>query len=155
MAFCGYNETMANGIRLLIEGMIEAMLARHDSGTSMEEVLRTELIDLAKMNETLTMADRQPGDLLNALTAINLFAQTIFSRSIDKKTDAGRFADECRHSSLAFIKLVKLTEERHLSELHRRKVGHGSTIAMESVAKWLLQHASEVAESKTDEVAIV
>jgi hypothetical protein len=155
MAFCGYNETMASGIRLLVEGMIEAMLARHNSGASMEEVLRTELIDLAKMNETLTMADRQPGDLLNALTAINLFAQTIFSRSTGKKSDADYFAEECRHSGIAFINLVKLTEERHLSELHRRKVSHGSAIAMESVAKWLLQHASEVVESKADEVATV
>lgn len=155
MTFCGYNETMANGIQLFVEGMIEAMLARHSAGTSMEEVLRTELIDLATMNDALKKTSMRPDDLLNALVAINTFAQTIFSRSINKKFDADQFAKECRRSGLEFVKLVKATEERHLGELRSRGVRHGDAVAIEAVGKWLLQHADDVVDDRVNKLATV
>lgn len=156
MTFCGYNETMANGIRLFVDGMIEAMEARHESGASMDEVLRTELLDLAGMNKALNEAPpRHRGDLLNALVAINVFAQTIFSRSTSKNIDARQFADGCRNSALEFIKLVKLTEERHLIELRKRRVNHGDAIAIKSVGDWLLHHADSVVDGVANETATV
>lgn len=139
MVFCGYNQTMADGLELFVEGMIEAMLTRHDSGLSMDEVLRTELRDLTSLNETLNGANRQVSDLLNALVAINSFAQTIFTRAKGEEIDAERFAGECRRSGQAFINLVRMTEERHLSELLNRGVGHGDVDAIKAVGGWLLQ----------------
>jgi hypothetical protein len=137
---------MAEGLRLLVEGMIEAMLSRHDQGTPMEEVLRTELIDLTAMNATIEEVDRQPSDLLNALIAINIFAQTIFTRSKAENLDSLRFAEECRASVETFVRLVKLTEERHLDELDKLHATHGDIPAIRAVGKWLLQHADETAD---------
>ena len=147
MVFCGYNDTMADGLRLFVEGMIEAMLARHDVGVPMEEVLRTELVDLAKLNETLGTANREPSDLLNALVAINVFAQTIFSRSIGENIDAEKFTDSCRNSASLFVELVRVTEERHLEELHKRRANHGDALAIQSVGNWLMRRVDLAVDS--------
>jgi len=153
MVFCGYNDTMASGLKLFVEGMVEAMLARHDAGVPMEEVLRTELADLARLNAVLESGRRDSGDLLNGLIAINEFAQTIFSRSLGRGFDANRFADECRHSALAFVELIKVTEEQHLAQLRARGVGHGDPIAIELVGKWLLGNSADVVDGNSLDVA--
>ena len=139
MVFCGYNETMAQGLAIFVEGMIEAMVKRNGSGTPMPEVLRTELLDLAALNESLSSASRERADLTNALVAINTFAQTIFSRTVESSSSADEFAAECRRAAQSFIELVKLTEERHQYELARLAAHHGDKRAIECVGEWVLQ----------------
>jgi hypothetical protein len=139
MAFCGYNDTMADGIRMLVEGMIEAMVARHTRGEPMKEVVETELRDLRVMNSVILEQEPVPR-ILEGLAAINLFAQSIFSLSRDSSDDPDDFAKACRKQCERFIKLVQVTEQRHEAEMEA--TGRGDA-AITAVAKFLLEKEKE------------
>jgi hypothetical protein len=143
MTFCGYNDTMATGIRTLVEGMIEAMAARHARGLPMQEVVRAELRDLDAMNRALLERARQD-TFLPGLCGINLFAQVIFTAAQNESGTLKRFSAACRRHCETFIELVRATEERHQYEL-AACASEAGTEAIERVAAWLLANEASAA----------
>lgn len=135
MTFCGYNPTMAKGLRTFAEGMVLAMEERHSKGVSMPDVVRSELIDLARMNEVLKAGETTLE--LDALMAINCFAQAVFTAAAPQAGSAPEFRKACLAFADQFVALVKETEDQHQFELGARESMSGDVAAIEAVARWL------------------
>ncbi len=59
MAICGYNEKIDNGLKLLVEGMIDALEKKMEGG-SVTVVLQRELVEL----DNIIAAEDRPGENL-------------------------------------------------------------------------------------------
>jgi hypothetical protein len=133
VTFCGYNETIADGIRLLVGGMIEAIDAK-SGGDGIADAVASELQDLKIMNWHLSKSAQADSELA-ALSGLNLFAQVIFTSA--QVTDQESFHRSCHETCERLIELVKQTDTRHLRELGSGERSSSEAIAL--VAQWLMR----------------
>jgi len=134
MSIGGYNDTMAAGIRMLVEGIIQAVASRHSRHTPLHEIVESTLRDIGAMNSRL-LAQRDLPDSLRGLVAINLFVESVFPSSQDLGEEIEAFSSECRARCEQLIELARLTKERH--ELELEKAGQRN-VATKAVTKTLL-----------------
>ncbi|MBT0769855.1 hypothetical protein KIH74_13035 [Kineosporia sp. J2-2] len=81
MVVCGYNDTMGDGIRLLFEGMYQAILAKSvQERSTFRDVLCRELIEIPNVNRQLSVA---PSLDLQMFLGLNGMALPHFTRLLD------------------------------------------------------------------------
>lgn len=115
MTVCGYNPRMGMGIRILFEGMHEAIAAKsRDEGISFDDVLRRELVEIPRINAALGMG----ADAISAMFAgLNDMALAHFSELLEGAgpavdlSDAETFMAEVER----FLKVLEEVEEYNLS----------------------------------------
>lgn len=125
---------------MFAEGMVLAMEERHAKGVPMPEVVRSELVDLARMNKGLEGGSASLKN--NALVAINLFAQAVFTAASPYAATPSDFRRACLAFADEFIDLVKDTELQHQAELDTRGTRSGDTEAIDAVSQWLQDRAA-------------
>jgi hypothetical protein len=82
MGICGYNAKMGDGIRLLFEGMYEAISDKSKAeGISVVDVLRRELIEIPRINVALRSGDQTA---LTMFYGLNVMALAHFSTVLEK-----------------------------------------------------------------------
>ncbi|MBT0769856.1 hypothetical protein KIH74_13040 [Kineosporia sp. J2-2] len=81
MVVCGYNDTMGDGIRLLFEGMYQAILTKSEQERStFRDVLRRELFGMLDVNRQLSVASSPD---LQMLLGLNGMVLPHFTRLLD------------------------------------------------------------------------
>lgn len=86
MAVCGYNARMGEGIRLLFEGMYEAILDKsREEGIAFEAVLKRELIEIPQINAALGRANDHIAGMFGGL---NVMALAHFTQALDRPGSA-------------------------------------------------------------------
>lgn len=143
MAICGYNDKIGDGLRILVEGMIEALEKKAESASA-NEVLDRELIELEAMISTMK---RARGDTLPEMfVGLNMLAKALFERVQNnlRQTNGEDIARECKSVGKAFIHLLSETEKRNeFQKLAMAKNMPVDKLAT-ALAEWVLsQSASE------------
>jgi len=141
MAICGYNEKIGNGLKLLVEGMIDALEKKMEVGSA-NAVLQRELLEL---DNIITVLRTAPGETLPEMfIGLNLLARAMFSE-VQKElliSDNNDLAGACRRVGDSFIGLLAQTELKH-QELRSHSDGHTSIAAQaRSLAQWALEKSS-------------
>jgi len=88
MGICGYNAKMGDGIRLLFEGMYEAIFDKSEAeGISVVDVLRRELIEIPGINVALRSGDKTALKMFYGLNVMALahFSTVLTNTERDKK----------------------------------------------------------------------
>lgn len=141
MTICGYNETIGRGLRLLIQGMIEA-LERKSEACPINELLDREVVELEAMIETLGVDDRNT--LAQMFVGLNFLARALFEQVRQNQSNASdtTWHDEMRSIGEAFNILLSRTED-HGEQ--RRAAGEGRPPQQfaKELARWALQNCDE------------
>lgn len=141
MAICGYNEKIGNGLRLLVEGMIDALEKKMEAGSA-NAVLQHELLEL---DNIITVLKTAPGEVLPEMfIGLNLLARAMFSEVQRELTisDSNDLAGACRRVGDHFIGLLAQTELKH-QELRSHSNGRASIAAQaRALAQWALEKSS-------------
>ncbi len=112
MAICGYNEKIGNGLKLLVEGMIDALEKKMEGGSA-NAVLQRELIEL---DNIITVLRTAPGEVLPEMfIGLNLLSRAMFSEVQRELVVSGtnNLAGACRRVGENFIGLLAQTELKH------------------------------------------
>ena len=137
MAICGYNEKIGNGLKLLVEGMINSLEKKMEAGSA-NAVLQRELVELDNIITTLRTA---PGETLPEMfVGLNLLARAMFLEVQKELLASGNndLAGACRRVGNNFVDLLAQTEAQH-QEL---RDGHGSVAEQARVlAQWFLERS--------------
>lgn len=141
MAICGYNEKIGNGLKLLVEGMIEALEKKMEAGSA-NAVLQRELIEL---DNIITVLKTASGEVLPEMfIGLNLLARAMFSEVQRELAISGTndLADACRRIGDHFIGLLAQTELKH-QELRSHSDRQASVAAQaRALAQWALEKSS-------------
>jgi hypothetical protein len=141
MAICGYNEKIGNGLKLLVEGMIDALEKKMEAGSA-NAVLQRELMEL---DNIITVLRTAPGEVLPEMfIGLNLLARAMFSE-VQRElaiSDTNDLAGACRRVGDSFIGLLAQTELKH-QELRSHSDGRASIAAQaRTLAQWALEKSS-------------
>jgi hypothetical protein len=140
MAICGFNDKIGQGIRLLFEGMIDA-LEKKAAATSTDEVLQRELVELDNIISVLRTA---PGEVLPEMfIALNLLARSLFTNVQNelRSSKSNNLARACREVGDNFIDLLAHTELKS-EELRSNQNGNESIAAdARKLAQWALERS--------------
>lgn len=117
MGLCGYNEKIGAGIRTLIEGMIEAMLAKDISKHGIRSIVEIELAELEASNRALSTRPDMLG-YLDGFLAINRFAQVLFVRAAEQLERSGdwspiAFKSACELEGNALVNAMRTIDQQH------------------------------------------
>jgi hypothetical protein len=138
MAICGYNEKIGNGLKMLVEGMIDA-LEKKAATSSAEVVLKRELVELDNIISVLKTA---PGEVLPEMfIGLNLLAKSMFSE-VQKELYSSQsedLASACRKIGNNFVDLLAQTELKN--EELRSRLDAGGSVAenAQNLARWALK----------------
>lgn len=137
MAICGFNDKIGEGLKLLVEGMIQALEAKA-AATSAEEVLQRELLEL---DSIISVLETAPGQVLPEMfIGLNLLAKAMFVETERELRYTGNsdLGTVCRRIGTEFIDLLARTEDR--SQAMRRQARSESiTAEAEKLAQWALE----------------
>jgi hypothetical protein len=140
MAICGFNAKIGEGLRLLVEGMIEALEKKARTSSS-NEVLARELVELDNIVSVLRSA---PGEVLPEMfIGLNLLAKSLFAEVQNELRSSGShdLATACREVGKNFVDLLAQTELRS-EELRSHQHGNGSIAAeARELAQWALERS--------------
>jgi hypothetical protein len=141
MTICGYNDTIGGGLRMLVDGMVEA-LEKKAAKTSVQEVLEREAVELEAMITTMRTA--QGETLPEMFVGLNLLAKALFQRVQEdlKLQNSDDLGAACREIGESFIELLSDTETEY--EVQREAGGENlsaQTCARE-VAEWALRRSA-------------
>lgn len=148
MTICGYNDTIGEGLRMLVDGMVEALEKKAES-TSVQDVLAREAVELDSM--IAVMRNAQGGTLPEMFVGLNLLAKALFRR-VQEDLIAQNSEDlggACREVGESFIELLSNTENEYEE---RRALGGKSLSAQEcarEVAEWALRRSVDLGSQKT------
>jgi len=138
MAICGYNDKIGEGLRLLVEGMVDA-LERKAATASADEVLATELRELDAMISTLGTAEGET--LPQMFVGLNVFASALFS-DVQRQllsSGSGDLSAPCRRVGEDFVDLLIETEgksqELRSSDYEKRS----ASVFAKTLAEWSLR----------------
>jgi len=144
MAICGYNEKIGEGLRILVDGMVEALENKVDHST-VEEVLRREVIELETMIFTMKKAENET--LTEMFVGLDILAKALFERVRknlkDLKSEA--LGAECRGVGESFIALLSEAEKRS----EQRRIINGKEIPPEIFARELAEWVVRQGEAET------
>lgn len=148
MAICGFNEKIGNGLRLLSEGMIDALETKAVRSTP-EKVLARELVELENIISVLRTSE---GEVLPEMfIGLNLFAKALFVRAQQDLTSLRGESLEtvCREISENFIDLLSQTERRSEQMPLREDGSEAVAKRARELAQWALdQSRCDVAVSR-------
>jgi hypothetical protein len=141
MAICGYNEKIGNGLKLLVEGMIDALEKKMEDGSA-NVVLQRELVEL---DNIIAVLKTVPGKTLPEMfIGLNLLARAMFSDVQKELLVSGNndLAGACRRVGDGFISLLAQTELKH-QELRSHDDGRTLAAAQaRTLAQWALERSS-------------
>jgi hypothetical protein len=144
MSICGYNDKIGDGLRLLVEGMIEA-LDRKTKASPIAAVLDREVTELEAMIGTLSKADHCT--LAQMFVGLNILARALFEqvRQMPGVERESSWADECRSVCEAFTVLLSRTENHYEQSEQRRSALTKRSVERlaEQLALWALRHSEE------------
>jgi hypothetical protein len=147
MAICGYNEKIGNGLKLLVEGMIDALEKKMEAGSA-SAVLQRELVELDTIIAILRTA---PGEVLPEMfIGLNLLARALFSKVQQEllASDSNDLAGACQRVGDDFIGLLTQTELKH-QELRSHDDGRISIAAQaRALAQWALERSLSYAQTE-------
>jgi hypothetical protein len=141
MAICGYNEKIGNGLKLLLEGMIESLEKKMESASA-DAVLQQELVELDNIIDVLKAAPEEV--LPKMFVGLNLLAQAMFLEVKEEflSSDEQDLGSVCRMIGSRFVDLLAETERRH-QELRSFNTDQLSIAEhARSLARWALQKSS-------------
>jgi hypothetical protein len=143
VAICGYNEKIGDGLRLLIEGMVDALETKTQV-VSVNSVLSRELIELDSIISVLRSAR---GDVLPEMfIGLNLFASALFAAVRREVCSAAppTLANACMKVGEQFIELLSMTERENqllpLSEWSDDAIASRAKL----LAGWALQQSKRL-----------
>lgn len=140
MAICGYNEKIGNGLKLLIEGMIDALNGKMEVGSA-NVVLRRELVEL---DNIITVLKTVAGETLPEMfIGLNLLARAMFLEVQEELLITGNddLTGACRKVGDSFIGLLAQVELKH-QELRSHSGDYTSVAAQaRTLAQWALEKA--------------
>jgi hypothetical protein len=143
MTICGYNDKIGEGLRILFEGMIQAL---HEKAvkSSAEAVMDNEIIELEAMINTLSRAKGKT--LPEMFVGLNLLAKPLFERvrANLKSSVNGDLGMECREVGEAFVALLADAERKSI----RQRLKLGSNIEPEELASDLAQWVLKECEKR-------
>ena len=135
MGLCGYNERIGAGIRTLVDGMIEAMLAKDIAKHGMRTILEIELAELEASNQALSTRPEVLG-YLDGFLAINRFAQVLFVRATERLERSGdwsaiAFKAACELEGTSLVNAMRSIDHRHrmLKSSRTDKIADSSAIS--------------------------
>ncbi len=138
MAICGYNEKIGNGLKMLVEGMIDA-LEKKVATSSTEAVLKRELVELDAIISVLKTA---PGEVLPEMfIGLNLLAKSMFSEVQKELHSSGSkdLAAACRKVGNNFVDLLAQTELKNEDLRSHPAAGGSIATNAQNLAKWALE----------------
>ena len=112
MTFCGFNNQIDNGIRLLIAGMEEAIERRAvDSSRTIRNAVLDEIAELHFLDEKFLMDHKHPYFLM--FRALNLFATTYFELVLKGIDARGDFRAVSRAIADRFVQGLVAIDAKH------------------------------------------
>lgn len=142
MGICGYNDKIGDGLRLLFEGMSDALESKSKKRSSLEVVER-ELIELDQIIGVLKTAPLET--LPTMFAGLNFLARALFEHTHEElqKSPERSLTDICEVTCEDFVSLLAETE----GENERIAPGEWSEEAIATRAKrlgeWALQRSRE------------
>jgi hypothetical protein len=140
MSICGYNEKIGSGLRLLVEGMVDALEIKA-ANASIDDVLNREIVELKAMIGTMREAGEQT--LPAMFVGLNELAKALFEQvRLEMREDSSRTLSEtCVNLGESFVTLLAETE-------HRNQQQQGGTISLNqadnlavALAQWVLEQS--------------
>lgn len=115
MTVCGYNKLMGSGIRILFEGMYEAVAAKtREENLSFEAILRRETIEIPEINSALT---KGTDVTMQMFYGLNVMALRLFRELLDIHESQARPVDKAMFMELVdgFIATLENVEDYNIS----------------------------------------
>jgi hypothetical protein len=137
MTICGYNERIGEGLRILVEGMVQALEEKLNYA-SVSEVMDNEIIELETMIETMRATHGET--LPEMFVGLNLLAKPLFERvrSNLRESKSENLGVECRAIGEMFVNILADTERRSIEQrLRKSKKASPDNLARE-LAQWVL-----------------
>lgn len=151
MGLCGYNERIGAGIQTLVDGMIEAMLAKDIAKHGMRAILDIELAELDASNHALSTRPEMLG-YLDGFLAINRFAQVLFVRATERLERSGdwsaiAFKTACELEGTALVNAMRSIDRRHrmLKSSRTSKLADSSAIS-DAILQFFQDEATAISD---------
>lgn len=140
VAICGFNDKIGQGLQLLVEGMIEALVKKAQTSSS-TEVLSRELIELDNIISVLSEA---PGEFLPEMfIGLNLLAKSMFVEVQNELQCSGSddLATACRTVGDEFVSLLAETELRNEELRNGQDRDQSVAESARVLARWALERS--------------
>ena len=140
MAICGFNDKIGDGLKLLVEGMIEALEVKA-AAASPEKALQRELLELDTIICVLRTAKGQV--LPEMFVGLNLLAKAMFvevEREL-RNSVTNDLRAVCLRIGTEFIDLLARTEDRSKA-LRQQNESTLITTEAKRLAQWALEASS-------------
>jgi hypothetical protein len=135
---CGYNARMGEGLRILFEGMYEAVAAKsRDERIPFADVLRRELVEIPRINAALQFAREGSFVMFRGLNIMALaHFQEVLAKSKVDPSDKTAFMSEVER----FITILEEVEDYNLSiPPAAPRTDQNIARRADSVGKWIVE----------------